>query len=562
MMEAQFAAPRDEGREDYTEILSHLAQQRICFVDEQGQEREFSQFPLLIGRGHDCGWVIQNKNISRHHAEITFAEEAYGVQDLRSLNGVRVNGFKIDRVVLEDGDQVSFGELRFTFQIRQAVESRAPYVAPSMNRVNDLPDFDQQEAGLQLDDLDLDDLYMPEAEAEQDLFTAPTAKSASKKWWPAILAILAAATLASALVAVAYYFLQPQLGTAQKPEVKSVEQAQVVEAPVSSMAQQPGAMAEPAVEHESAWQLGPASKKSAQPAMVPEAAMAPASVASATTALPLPRLAAAHLDLPAPVRNSLSQASKVSRTAEKKTSASMMVAGSANEMLQTTSLPKAIWRSYVAGNEGQLAPLLEQAAKKIQASGGRQKNLSKIQSTVSHLLDLYHQADKSYQAGDKAQAFTLWAQFLAQEKAWLGNQHSAYYRKVTQSVMNEYLSRAQAATAAGNPVLAEQYRKKAEALAPLTQMAAPPAEKKPASTTMPSVVVKKTAPVALNPTSSARAVSDAEVMYQKGLRLEYSDLDQSMALWRQVIQTAPADSEVYARAAAKLAWYDKWRATH
>ena len=111
-MDSRFASPERSGEEGHTEVLPHLMPLSICFIDEQGWEQTFAQFPLVAGRGTDAGWVIPDKNISRHHAQVIRTEAGYILEDLNSLNGVRVNGFKIDQVSLEEGDHVSLADVR------------------------------------------------------------------------------------------------------------------------------------------------------------------------------------------------------------------------------------------------------------------------------------------------------------------------------------------------------------------------------------------------------------------------------------------------------------------
>ena len=61
----------------------------------------------LIGRGPDCGIVVPDRQVSRHHARVTRAEEGYLIQDLGSKNGTHVNGAPVEgERLLRDGDVI------------------------------------------------------------------------------------------------------------------------------------------------------------------------------------------------------------------------------------------------------------------------------------------------------------------------------------------------------------------------------------------------------------------------------------------------------------------------
>ena len=72
-----------------------------------------------IGRSRDCEVVLADANVSRHHAEIrplAASPHGWGVADLGSTNGVKINGRRIEGVqALSPGDRVVLGtsELRF-----------------------------------------------------------------------------------------------------------------------------------------------------------------------------------------------------------------------------------------------------------------------------------------------------------------------------------------------------------------------------------------------------------------------------------------------------------------
>jgi hypothetical protein len=87
-------------------------------VLEDGQRLPISEEPVLIGRLESSTIVIEDPNVSRRHAELSRQDDAVVVQDLDSTNGTRVNGARVVRRELQDGDQITIGSTSFTFECR------------------------------------------------------------------------------------------------------------------------------------------------------------------------------------------------------------------------------------------------------------------------------------------------------------------------------------------------------------------------------------------------------------------------------------------------------------
>ena len=71
---------------------------------------------ITIGRHPDSNLVLADPNVSRNHAEIRPQSDRYLVVDLGSTNGTRVNGVRVDKQLLEDGDELTFGNTRMRFE--------------------------------------------------------------------------------------------------------------------------------------------------------------------------------------------------------------------------------------------------------------------------------------------------------------------------------------------------------------------------------------------------------------------------------------------------------------
>jgi hypothetical protein len=77
-----------------------------------------------IGRTPDNDLQLDAKYISRHHAVILVGPVNAVIEDLNSTNGVQVNGRRITRQTLRDGDHIAIGRVYYRFVVRKAAEKR------------------------------------------------------------------------------------------------------------------------------------------------------------------------------------------------------------------------------------------------------------------------------------------------------------------------------------------------------------------------------------------------------------------------------------------------------
>jgi hypothetical protein len=66
---------------------------------------------LLVGRHPNCDVVVDEPSVSRRHAQLTYRDGAWVIQDLASTNGTLVNGERVGRTALRAGDIVTLGSL-------------------------------------------------------------------------------------------------------------------------------------------------------------------------------------------------------------------------------------------------------------------------------------------------------------------------------------------------------------------------------------------------------------------------------------------------------------------
>lgn len=86
--------------------------------DTAGHHYPLGATDIRIGRLPDNDIVLSDADVSRHHAVIVNTETGFMIMDLRSANGVEVQGQRIDiSADLADGDHIRIGGHEFVFEI-------------------------------------------------------------------------------------------------------------------------------------------------------------------------------------------------------------------------------------------------------------------------------------------------------------------------------------------------------------------------------------------------------------------------------------------------------------
>ncbi len=74
---------------------------------------------ISIGRSDDNDIVLIDKAVSLRHGKIKLEGKRYFIYDLASINGTRVNGSKIVRKWIKEGDTIQVGHTRMVFKTRE-----------------------------------------------------------------------------------------------------------------------------------------------------------------------------------------------------------------------------------------------------------------------------------------------------------------------------------------------------------------------------------------------------------------------------------------------------------
>ena len=111
-----FDLPADPPLEA-TMITRPESREELVIVHD-GQRTPIEGTVVQIGRAPSCDIVLDDRNVSRRHAEIRRRGPVVVLIDLDSTNGTIVNGRRVREHPLADGDRITLGNSRLTFERR------------------------------------------------------------------------------------------------------------------------------------------------------------------------------------------------------------------------------------------------------------------------------------------------------------------------------------------------------------------------------------------------------------------------------------------------------------
>lgn len=97
---------------------------------------------FLIGRRAECDIVIHDQGVSKEHALIVTVGNDQILEDLESTNGTRVNGRRIERHILQNGDVIEIGRYRLKYVNQKALPDMdfdKTLIIPALAREKFLP---------------------------------------------------------------------------------------------------------------------------------------------------------------------------------------------------------------------------------------------------------------------------------------------------------------------------------------------------------------------------------------------------------------------------------------
>lgn len=96
----------------------------VIYGAQLGKAYYLQSAELVLGRSAACDIQLPEDSVSRRHARVTVARHVVTVSDLDSTNGLFVNGHRVQRAELQDGDRLHLGETVLKFLSRNNAESK------------------------------------------------------------------------------------------------------------------------------------------------------------------------------------------------------------------------------------------------------------------------------------------------------------------------------------------------------------------------------------------------------------------------------------------------------
>ncbi|MDJ0807853.1 MAG: FHA domain-containing protein [Gammaproteobacteria bacterium] len=122
----------------------------VILNGEETKEFILDRDEVKLGRDQSNDLCLSDKSVSRHHADVVKISSSYFLEDAKSTNGTRLNGFEIKKHILKNGDEIDIGKykLRFleeaanaqgedldkTVVLRPLKEVNGPQVAPLVSQ--------------------------------------------------------------------------------------------------------------------------------------------------------------------------------------------------------------------------------------------------------------------------------------------------------------------------------------------------------------------------------------------------------------------------------------------
>ncbi|PCJ29972.1 MAG: hypothetical protein COA99_18900 [Moraxellaceae bacterium] len=452
--------PTQNWDNDKTEVYfdSDDDQGSASLTDAEGESHPITAFPFIMGRGTECDLVLTGKGLSRKHIEIIFQSGRFVVNDLESLNGLKVNGYKVSRVILEEGDEIKLGESSLTFS--SGVSESKSDAEPALEEITD------------------------------NTFGSDSATKIKRL---AAMACSVALILGGGVYAYKSMSSGQQIAPVARVTPSNAAPSNNI-APPRQVVGQSSALQQPIQQKQIVF-TPPVSSPPPSLSLKPQVRTNRSFTGSSNPAL---------------AKLTSSKNSKSVRSAKR-------LLKKANARYLDGDVVALFKEMKVLENDSRLP------------SGLADDVRAKHQSLASIYTD-YSKGQKAFAQNNVDGAFNYWTRFLEKESRKFKSTRSVYADQVVVKVVDEYVTRGNKASQAGEHHKAYKMWKKASKLGD-------------------SVAAK----IAID---SVNAKS--KQLYRKALRLEYVNSAKAKSLWQQVVTLVPPGTEYYTKASSKLAWYDRW----
>jgi pSer/pThr/pTyr-binding forkhead associated (FHA) protein/outer membrane protein assembly factor BamB len=107
-------------------------------------EQTLENLPVLIGRKSTNHIVLDEKNVSRQHAQILMKDDQYFIQDTGSTGGTRVNGEPVVEKDIHTGDRIGIGSFELLFNSGIPEDERTIFDADDQTQFEEGTELDEE----------------------------------------------------------------------------------------------------------------------------------------------------------------------------------------------------------------------------------------------------------------------------------------------------------------------------------------------------------------------------------------------------------------------------------
>lgn len=107
-----------EAKLSYTDVVRPtIAQLTIAGNETDSRVVAMTEPEYLIGRHRDNSIQLSDPGISGFHARLYLGPDGYVIEDMKSRNGVWLNGIQVDHAPLQHGDRIHIGQTDLLFEV-------------------------------------------------------------------------------------------------------------------------------------------------------------------------------------------------------------------------------------------------------------------------------------------------------------------------------------------------------------------------------------------------------------------------------------------------------------
>jgi len=103
---------------------------------------------LTIGRRETCDICLRLPNVSGLHCELSFQDGFWSIKDLGSTNGIKVNGVRVPKKLLNPGEKITIAKKSYTIEYTPPAGKRAVEVMEGLEEEDVLSQSLLERAGL------------------------------------------------------------------------------------------------------------------------------------------------------------------------------------------------------------------------------------------------------------------------------------------------------------------------------------------------------------------------------------------------------------------------------